>query len=234
MDRCDSQMEAADPGDRLWSHAEICVELRDQMAPAASEFLGQPRQIDMIRRLLEYPPRMEQIRRRGRRGRQSFSDYAFYDVKPSGPVVCCLRMPSEEPRKSTIEILQCKSTIRKQVHRRAQEHLCADWSETNHHKVPSSEGLLDMMAMLQRDDPCVSVLGCPLRVRWVDDSMRRSEVQHDRDFKRWEVPLMQGPGQEALTRKVTKDVITEARLGRPLCSPPATEIRTMAADFDAG
>jgi hypothetical protein len=30
MDRCDSQMEAADPGDHFWSHAEIFVELRDQ------------------------------------------------------------------------------------------------------------------------------------------------------------------------------------------------------------
>jgi hypothetical protein len=143
-------------------------------------------------------------------------------------------MPCEEPRKSTIEIVQWKSTIRKQVHRRAQKHLCADWSEASHHKIPSSEGLMDMMAMLQSDDPCVSVLGCSLRVRWVDDSMRRSEVQHNRDFKRWEVPLMQWPGQEALTREVTKDVITEARFGRPLCSPPATEIRSMAADFDTG
>jgi hypothetical protein len=91
-------------------------------------------------------------------------------------------MAREEPRKSTIDILKCKSTIRKQVHRRPQKHLCADWSEANHHKVPSSEGLMDLMAMLQRDDPCVSVLGCALRVRWVDDSMRSSEVQHDRDF----------------------------------------------------
>jgi hypothetical protein len=32
------------------------VELRDQMSPAASEFLRKPRQIDMIWRLLEYPP----------------------------------------------------------------------------------------------------------------------------------------------------------------------------------
>jgi hypothetical protein len=56
MDRCDSRMEAADPGDRFWSHAEIFVELRDQIAPAASEFLRKPCQIDLIRRLLEYPP----------------------------------------------------------------------------------------------------------------------------------------------------------------------------------
>jgi hypothetical protein len=89
------------------------------------------------------------------------------------------------------------------------------------------------MAMLRSDDPRVSVLGCSLRVR-VDDSMRRSEVQHDRDFKRWQVPLMQWPGQEALTREVTKDVITEARVGRALCSPPATEIRSMIGDFDTG
>ena len=56
MDRCDSQMEAADPDDHFGSHAEILVELRDQMAPAASEFIREPCQIDMIRRLLEYPP----------------------------------------------------------------------------------------------------------------------------------------------------------------------------------
>jgi len=56
MDRCDSQMEAANPGDRFGSHAEIFVELRDQMTPAASEFLRQPRQIDIGGRLLEYPP----------------------------------------------------------------------------------------------------------------------------------------------------------------------------------
>jgi hypothetical protein len=89
----------------------------------------------------------------------------------------------EEPRKSTIDILQCKSTIRKQVHRRSQKHLSADWSEANHHKVPNPEGLTDLMAMLQSDDPCVSVLGCALRVRRVDDSMRSSEVQKDRDFR---------------------------------------------------
>src|SRR5438876_8645101 len=117
---------------------------------------------------------MEQTRRRGQRGRQSFSDNVFYDVKPSGPVVCGLCMPCEEPRKSNIDILQCERPIRKQVHRRSQKHLCADWSEANHHKVPSSECLANLMAMLQRDDPCVSVLGCAFRVRWFDDSMRSS------------------------------------------------------------
>src|SRR5215471_3594069 len=182
MDRRDSQMEAANPGHHFGSHAEVFVELRDQMAPAASEFLRKPCQIDIIWRLPEYPPRTEQTHRRGRRGRQSCSDHVFDDVKPSCPVVCGLRMALEEPRKSTIEILQCKCTIRKQVHWRPQKHLCADWSEANHHKVPSSEGLTDLMAMLQSDDPCVSELGCALRVRWVDDSMRGGEVQHDRDF----------------------------------------------------
>ena len=175
---------------------------------------------------------MEQTGWRRWRGRQSFSDDVFYDVKPSGPVMCGLRMPCEEPRKSNIDILQRENTIRKQVHRHSQKHLCADWSEANHHKVPSSEGLADLMTMLQRDDPCVSVLASTLRVRWIDDSMRRGEVQDERDFKRWEVPLMQWPGQEALTREVTKDVITEARSGRPPCSPPATEITSMGADFD--
>ena len=125
---------------------------------------------------------MEQPRRRGRCGGQSRSDYVFDDVETSGPVACRLRMGYEEPRKSTIDILQCNSTIRKQVHRRPQKHLCADWGEANHHKVPISEGLTDLMAMLQSDDPCVSVLGCAVRIRWVDDSMRGSEVQHDRDF----------------------------------------------------
>src|SRR5215475_9103050 len=182
MDGCDSQMEAADPGDHFGSHAEIFVELRDQMAPAASEFLRKPCQIGMIRRLLEYPPGMEQTRGRGRRGCQSCSDYVFDDVKPSGPVVCGLRMVREEPRKSTIDILQFKNMIRKQVHRRPQKHLCAEWSEANHHKVPSAESLTDLMAMLQSDYPCVSVLGCPLWVRWINDSMGSSEVQHDRDF----------------------------------------------------
>jgi hypothetical protein len=56
MGRCDSQMEAADPGNHFGSHAEIFVELRDQMAPAASEFLRKPCQIDMIWSLLQYPP----------------------------------------------------------------------------------------------------------------------------------------------------------------------------------
>src|SRR5215831_19400051 len=115
---------------------------------------------------------MEQARRRGRRGRQSCSDYVFHHVKPSCPVVGGLGMARENPRESTIDIRQCKSSIRKQVHWRSQKHLCADWSETNHHKVPSSEGLTDLMAMLESDDPCVSVLGCALGVRWVDDSMR--------------------------------------------------------------
>src|SRR5579864_9732604 len=114
---------------------------------------------------------MEQTRRRGRRGRQSCCDYVFDDVKPRFPVVCGFRMAREEPRESTVDLLQGKSTIRKQVHRRPQKHLCADWSEANHHKVPSSEGLTDLMAMLQSDDPCVSELGGALRVRWVDDSM---------------------------------------------------------------
>ncbi len=34
-----------------------------------------------------------------------------------------LRMAREEPRKSSIDILRCKSTIRKQVHRHPQKHL---------------------------------------------------------------------------------------------------------------
>jgi len=212
----------------------MCVELRDQVAPAASELLRKPCQIDMIWTFPEYPPCVEQTRRRGRRSRQSFSDYVFYDVKLTGPVVCGLSLRCEEPRKSTIDILQRKNAIRKQVHRRAQKHLCADWSEPNHHKISRSEARTDMMAMLQRDDPRFSVLGCSLRVRWVDDSMGSSEVQHDRDFKCWEMPLVQWPGQEALSREVTMDVITEARRGRPLCSPPATEIRSVAADLDPG
>jgi hypothetical protein len=56
----------------------------------------------------------------GRIGRrfQSFGDYLFYDVKPSGPVVGCLRMGRQEPGKWTIDFLQCKDTIGKQVHRR--------------------------------------------------------------------------------------------------------------------
>ena len=43
---------------------------------------------------------------------------------------------------------------------------------------------------------------------------------------------MQRPAQEALTREVTKDVIAEACFGRPLSSPPATEIRSVTGDFD--
>jgi hypothetical protein len=50
MDRRESQMEAADPRNDFGSHAEIFVELRDQMAPIASEVLRKPSQIDMIRR----------------------------------------------------------------------------------------------------------------------------------------------------------------------------------------
>jgi hypothetical protein len=45
---------------------------------------------------------------------------------------------------------------------------------------------------------------------------------------------MQRLGQEALAREVTKDVIAEARLGRPLCSPPAAEIRSVIGEFDTG
>ena len=235
MDRGDSLMEAADPGDRFWGHAEIGVELRDQMAPAASEFLRKPRPIDIIWSLPKYPPEMEQTRGSGRGGRQSFRDYVFYDVKPGGPVIGGAGMRCEEPRQSAIEILQSKSAIRKQVHRRGHEHLCADWGEANHHKIPRSESLPDVMAMLQSGDPCASVLGRSLRVRRVDDSMRRSsEVQHDRDFQRRQVPLMQRPGQEALAREVTQDVIAEARCGRPLRSAPAAEIGCMAADLDTG
>jgi len=88
--------------------------------------------------------------------------------------------------------------------------------------------------MLQSDDPCVSELGCALGIRWVDDSMRSSEVQHDRDLTQWEVALVQRPGQEALAREVTKDVIAQARFGKPLCSPPATEIRSVIGDFETG
>src|SRR5579862_7237490 len=182
MDRCNSQMEAADPGDRLGSHAEIFLKLHDEMPPAASEFLREPCQIDMIRRLLEHPPCMQQPRGRGRRGRQSLSDYVFDRVKPRRPVVRTPSMADEQPRKSTVDILQCNSTIRKQAHRRAQKHLCADWSEANHHKVPSSKGLADLMTMLQRGNPCALVLGHAPRIRWVDESMRRGEVQHNRDF----------------------------------------------------
>src|ERR1700677_1190774 len=182
MDRCDRHMESTDSGDHLGSHAEIFVELRDQVAPAASEVLRKPCQIDMIRKLLEYPPRMEQTRRRCRRGRQSCSDYVFDDVEPVCPVVCGLCMAREQTRKSTINSLQRKDTIRKQVHWRPQKRQCADRSEANHHKVSGAECLTNLMAMLQSDDPRVSVLGRALGVRGVDDSMRRGEVQDDRDF----------------------------------------------------
>ena len=202
------------------------------MAPAASEFLRKPRQIDMIRGLLEYPPGVEQTRRRGRRRRQSRGDQVFDGVKSSCPIVRGIRMAREEARKSTIDILQLKSTIRKEVHRRPQNHLCADWSETNHHKVPISESFTDLMAMLRSHNPCVPVLGGALRVRWVNDSMRSTEVQHDRDFTSWEVPFLQRVGQEALTGEVTKDVIAVARFGRPLGSPPAAEVRSVSGDFD--
>ena len=89
------------------------------------------------------------------------------------------------------------------------------------------------MAMLESDDPRASVLGAACRVRWVDDPMRCSEVQNNRDFKRGQVPFVQRPGQEALAREVTVYVIAKARIGRPLRSPPATEIRFVAGDFDA-
>src|SRR5215468_2477201 len=110
---------------------------------------------------------MEQAWRRGRRGRQSCSQYAFDDVKSSCPVVSGFRLAREELRESTIDILQWKSTVREQVHRRPQTHVCADWSEANHHEVPGSERLADLMAMLQGDNPCVSVLGCAVWVGWV-------------------------------------------------------------------
>lgn len=45
---------------------------------------------------------------------------------------------------------------------------------------------------------------------------------------------MQRPGQEALTREVTKDVIAESRFGRPLYSLPAAEIGSVTGDFDTG
>jgi hypothetical protein len=45
---------------------------------------------------------------------------------------------------------------------------------------------------------------------------------------------MQRPGQEPLTREVTKDVITEARFSKPMCSPPAPQIRPVTGDFDTG
>ena len=125
---------------------------------------------------------MEQTRRRGRSGRQSCGDDAFDDIEPGCPVARGLRTTREEPGQSTIDILQCKRTIREQVHRDPQKHLCADWSQANHKIIPSSEGLTDLMATLEGDDPRVSVLGRALRVRLVDDAMRSSEVQHDRDF----------------------------------------------------
>ncbi len=43
---------------------------------------------------------------------------------------------------------------------------------------------------------------------------------------------MQRRRQEALTREVTHDIIAQARFGRPVCSPPATEIRSVSGDFD--
>src|SRR5215469_11015032 len=148
MNRCDSQMEAPDPGDRFRRHAEIGVELRDQMAPAAPEFRGKPRQIEMIRGLPEYPPEMEQARWRSKRGCQPFRDDVFYDVKPSCPAGRSLRMSREGTRKSSIDLLQCESTVRQQVHRRSQKHLCADWSQPNNHKVPGSECLANLMPVL--------------------------------------------------------------------------------------
>ena len=45
---------------------------------------------------------------------------------------------------------------------------------------------------------------------------------------------MQRPGQEAFTGEVTKNIITEARFGRAMGSPPATEIRLVTGDFDTG
>jgi hypothetical protein len=74
-------------------------------------------------------------------------------------------MAQEEPRKSTVDIFQWKGTIRKQVHRRPQKHVGADWSEANHHIVAGSERLADLMAMLQCYDPCVSMLGGAVGVR---------------------------------------------------------------------
>jgi len=45
---------------------------------------------------------------------------------------------------------------------------------------------------------------------------------------------MQRPGQEALTREVTKDVIAEARFGGPVRSLPAAEIGSVPGDFNRG
>ena len=111
--------------------------------------------------------------------------------RPSRSGLCMAR---EAPRKSAIEILQRGSAIRKQVHRQAQKHFGAKWSEANHQKIPGSEGLMDPMAMLQRDDPCVPVQGGSARVGCVDDPVRRTEVQHDWDFERRQVPLVQRAG----------------------------------------
>jgi hypothetical protein len=41
---------------------------------------------------------------------------------------------------------------------------------------------MDLMVRLQGHDPGFAVLGCALRVRWVDDSMGSGEVHHDGDF----------------------------------------------------
>jgi hypothetical protein len=146
--------------------------------------------------------------------------------------MCGFRMAREEPGESTIDILECRSAIGEQIHWHPQQHPCADWSAANHHEVPSSDRLVDPMAMLQTDDPCGSVLGCAPGVGWVDDSMRSGEVQDDRDFTWWEVPLVQRRGQEALTREVPRDIIAEARFGRPLRSPPVTQIRSVTGDLD--
>ena len=104
MDRCEGQVEAAEPGDHFGSHAEIFVELCDEMPPAASEFHRKTRQIDMIRRILEYPPRVEQAGWRRRRGRQSCSEYVLDDVKAGCPIMCDLRTVREEARKSTVDV----------------------------------------------------------------------------------------------------------------------------------
>jgi hypothetical protein len=88
------------------------------------------------------------------------------------------------------------------------------------------------MPVLQSHNPCVSVLGCKLTVGWVENSMRSTEVQHNRDLTGWEVSLMQGLRQKALTREITQDVIAEPRFGTPLASPPAAEIRSVIGHFD--
>ena len=56
VNRCDGCMEPANPDNRLGSHAEVQVELRDQMPSAAAEFLGKPCQIYGARIFLEHPP----------------------------------------------------------------------------------------------------------------------------------------------------------------------------------